>query len=500
MTLINGITDLLMDNGSQKDQANYAKNMQVLKQNIHELNSLIQEILEFRKAEESGFSVTYIQRCSISHLAHQAYESFAILARHDAIDFQVEVPDQLYWNTEVSYFKKILNNLISNAFKYTSIQGVIRVSLYVEDNTLMLKVYNTGVGIQPDELNRIFDRYHVLEKMQENKYLQMTSRTGLGLYICHHLVNLLQGQIDVRSEVDHFVEITVRFPSLATDSDVEPALNSQKDPAAFSVSPRVPSSLSPSPNKPVILVVDDNQDILWYISTALEKEYTVVTAANASEALEQLNTKTPALIVTDIIMPGMDGLTLIEQIKANKFAKHIPLIIISAKITDREQAEGLDKGADAYLTKPFSPLVLRSLIERLLTKKQEWKNYYYSPESAYEITEGKPVHLEDKEFIAQVNKIIQESIENETLSPEFLASCMHMDTRTFYRRTKKIVGVSPSELIKDYRLTTAARLLITTNLSVQEIVYKVGISNKSYFYREFLKKYQLTPQKYRENK
>ncbi|WP_304959643.1 response regulator, partial [uncultured Parabacteroides sp.] len=251
-------------------------------------------------------------------------------------------------------------------------------------------------------------------------------------------------------------------------------------------------------DNPVILVVDDNRDIVWLIKETLSSEYVVLEAFNAEEALARMEQQTPDLIITDIMMPSMDGFELISRIKSDKFTRHIPLIVVSAKVSESEQAEGLDLGADAYLTKPFSSVVLRSVVNRLMANKKELKDYYYSPESAYEQSGGQLIHQEDKEFMDSVTAIIKENLTQETLRPELIADKLGMNTRALYRRFKKISPLTPSDFIKDYRMMYAAQLLVTTNLSVQEIIYQVGISNKSYFYREFSAKYGMTPGQYRQ--
>ena len=253
-------------------------------------------------------------------------------------------------------------------------------------------------------------------------------------------------------------------------------------------------------DKPIVLVVDDNKDIVWLISDMLSAEFDVRGAYTVEEAQRIIENQSPALIITDIMMPDIDGMEFINRLKADKFTKHIPLIIISAKISEKDQAAGFDIGADAYLTKPFSSLVLSSVVNRLLAVKTGLKDYYYSPESAYEYTDGQLIHQEDKDFMDSVTSIITENIEAENLRPEFIADKLGMNTRNLYRKFKKITNLSPNDYIKDYRFIYAAKLLISTNLTIQEVIYKVGITNKSYFYREFFKKYNVTPKEYRQNK
>lgn len=431
------------------------------------------------------------------------FEWFYPLSEQHQIQFKIDAPKELYWNTDSVYFKKILANLISNAFKYTEDGGTVRISLHEEENFLVLKVYNTGKGIEEADMQNIFDRYRILGTMDNDDNRQNTTRNGLGLFICHSLVQSLGGKIDIESEVGQYAEFTVTLPFGIVEETSDNTIDEE-----------IPVSL-PSPNtdiqepqishtaqketedKPMILVIDDHKDIVWLITETLSSEYQVQEAYNAEKALEFLKQYTPSLIITDIMMPNMDGLELISLIKENKYTRHIPLIIISAKISDQEQAAGLNIGADAYLTKPFSPTVLLSVVNRLMTNQRELKEYFYSPESAYQYTEGQLLHQEDKEFLDTVTSIIKENVSKEGLGPELVADALNINTRILYRRFKKISTMTPSDFIKDYRLNYAAQLLVNTNMSVQEIIYNVGISNKSYFYREFARKYNMTPKEYR---
>lgn len=498
LTLINGVNDYIKISADRLADGKLEKYARILGENVTNLNELIQEILDIRKIEEVGFSHIQIKRVSVSSLIRKQCESFIPVAEQNGINFTFsDVDKPVYWNTDVPSLKKIIRNLVSNAFKYTEQKGTIDVSVRIENESLIIKVYNTGKGIAEADLKTIFDRFHILGDLDGNNYTQMTSRNGLGLFICHSMVQLLRGEINVESKEGESAGFIVTLPYLEVE---EMDLDEQADeevPVVQPVAAEATAETTGNIGNPVILVVDDNRDIVWLIKETLSSEYAVREAFNAEEALALMDQQTPDLIITDIMMPSMDGFALISRIKSDKFTRHIPLIVVSAKVSESEQAEGLDLGADVYLTKPFSSVVLHSVVNRLMANKKELKDYYYSPESAYEQSGGQLIHQEDKEFMDSVTAIIKENLAQDTLRPELIADKLGMNTRALYRRFKKISPLTPSDFIKDYRMMHAARLLVTTNLSVQEIIYQVGISNKSYFYREFSAKYGVTPGKYR---
>ena len=500
LTLINGVGDYIQTYAENTSDNKLKRYIRILRDNVASLNELIQEILDFRKIEEAGLNYFSIRRISVPDIIRRQYESFTPIAEQNGIKFVLSLPDQLYWNTDPTGLKKILVNLISNAFKYSDEAGEIRISATAENKSLIIRVYNSRKGISETDLKTIFDRYRILGDLEGNNYTQTTSRNGLGLFICHSIVQSLHGTIEVKSEEGRFAEFIVRLPHLEAEEEEAEPENEEPETVPVLSSPidetGLPGIVSPE-NKPCVLVVDDHKDIVWLIKESLSEAYTIVEAYGVEEAIRLMEKQTPALIITDIMMPEIDGMELISRVKSDKFTRHIPLIVVSARISEHDQAEGLDLGADAYLTKPFSAVVLRSVVNRLMTSKKELKDYYYSPESAYEQSGGQLIHQEDKEFMDAVTAIIRENLDKETLRLELIAEKMGMNTRSLYRRFKKISPLTPSDFIKDYRFNYAAQLLVTTNLSVQEIIYKVGISNRSYFYREFAAKYNQTPTEYR---
>lgn len=488
LTLINGMNERIAQLGA--DDPRLGKYTEVMHENVKGLNDLIQEVLDFRKIEEEGFGRVRIRRVDIASMLCVQMRSFADAAERNGIELQLDVPPQLVWNTDAAFLKKVVFNLVSNAMKYTPMRGHIRVSAAADADRLVLTVWNTGRGIAPEQLARVFDRYRILDSMDRNMYTDSTSRNGLGLFICRGLVQALGGEISVGSEVGRYAEFKVCLPlrEVPTEDDcAEPVLKPAEN------APTLP----PGGEKPLVLVVDDNKDIVWLIESALSARFRVSCCHNVADALDRLGEMTPDLIVTDIVMAGASGLELVNAVRSDKFLRGIPLVVVSAKITENEQVEGLVSGADAYLTKPFSVPVLCATVERLIASRRMLKDYYNTPESVYTVVEGQKMHRTDKLFMDAVMDAVQEHIESENLRMELIAERLGLTARNFYRKFKKISGRTPSEFIKEYRFEYAARLLTTTHLTVQEVMYRVGIANKSYFYREFQKKYGLKPKEYR---
>jgi DNA-binding response OmpR family regulator len=323
-------------------------------------------------------------------------------------------------------------------------------------------------------------------------YAQAASRHGLGLSIAQGLAKALGGKIEVKSTEGAFAEFTVALPAMGTGEDA--GANGTPTPDGVGEGARLATFGN---EKPVVFVVDDHRDIVWLIREELGEEFHVVGCHSAQEALEETRRITPDLIITDIVMPGMDGLELIREVSGNRYTSRVPIIVVSAKITDRERAVGLDQGADAYLTKPFSMVVLRSTVKRLLAERSSLKEYYSRPESAFVMANGQAIHQKDRAFMESVTGVITAHLGRSELKPEFIADQLSMPSRSLCSKVKEVSGYTPSELIKHYRFSTAGRLLLTTRMTVQEVMYEVGISSKSYFNREFLRAFGMNPKEYR---
>lgn len=478
----------------------------LIKQNTERLNSLIQEVIDFRRIE-TGHKTRKIQQLPVSKVCNETIASFTDLAEQNQIKLENRIAPNLSWNTDSSCFTKIANNLISNAFKYTPKGGIIRITLTVKDDKLRFTVYNTGKGIKKEDMALIFNRYSILDNIEENTVKGLSSRNGLGMAICHSMVELLEGTIQIESEVNRHVEFIVTLPELVLSEKQEevenrPVAESQPQQSAPPITgwnipvPPFPEQEEDSPKKGSILVIDDNTEILMLLRETLS-EYNVVTASNSEEGLEILKKEYPELIITDVMMPGTDGIELTRQIKQNKHTMHIPLIILSAKNTNEEKIEGLESGADAYIGKPFNLNYLKAIVARLIDNKNKIKEYYNSSACAYEFSNGQLMNKEDKDFLQSVTEYVSVHLENTELSPEDLAEHLQISIRNLYRRFKELNQLPPKDFIKDCRITLAAKLLRTTTLTVQEIIYQCGFGNRSHFYKEFDKRFHIAPKEYR---
>ena len=514
LTLIYGPCERIM---SYDATDNYIrKYVGIIRANVERLNSLIQELIDFRRIE-TGHKVLKIREVNISDLASDTYDSFSELAERNNIDFVADIQPDVIWNTDFSSLRKVLNNLISNAFKYTPVGGRIEVETRIDGENLRVAVYNSGKGIPEKDRERIFNRYSVLDNVEENAVKGLSARNGLGLAICHSMVKLLHGYIAIESEVGSFARFVVTLPMLETNVAETTAAITESSPAPAAPAASAPAASSPesepagspsatdAPDAPAagqtkgkssILVIDDNTEILSLLSDSLA-DYRVRTAKSAEEGLDLLKKETPDVIITDIMMPGTDGLTFARQIKTNRHTMHLPLIILSAKTSIEEQVEGIASGADVFIGKPFSVSYLRAVVARLLESRNTLREYYNTSASAFEYSDGHLLERDDKDFLDRVVEYIDNNIDDVSLSPDQLAAGLRMSLRNLYRKFKELNQPTPNDFIKNHRITYAAKLLLTTSFTVQEIIYRTGFSNRSHFYKEFDKRFGITPKDYR---
>ena len=501
----------------------------MIQSNMKRLNQLIQEIMDIRRLN-AGKEKVQLRSMAVGEFLWENLRSFKELAEQNNITLECEVDKDLVWNSDDRLLRRISMNIISNAFKYSKQGAVIRVRLGKDENgQLLFSVYNTGSGIPENERQHIFDYYTMFDSVDESATLGFTSRNGLGMAICAETVKLLEGTIEIDSVEGEYACFIVRLPWMelpeGTDATtLRPSFVDMKETGATSVAadasdihgaqtdvlPSTPAA-SVMPRRPrqsrvhregipTVLVIDDNKQILELIDDMLGDDYNVMKAESGEQGMEIIKQKMPDLIVTDLMMSGMDGLELTQRLKQNKHTMHIPIIILSARCTVKEQVEGLDSGADAYVSKPFSAQYLQAVVARLIENCKVLKEYYNTSASSFTFQDGKLMAGEERKFRDEVISIINKNLTNADFTPNDLASKMNLSQRKLYRKFSEAGLPTPKEFIKSYRIEYAARQLDTTNLTIQEIIYSSGFNTRTQFYAEFRKHYGITPKEYREQR
>jgi len=405
-------------------------------------------------------------------------------------------------------FEKIIFNVVSNAFKVTPDNGKIMVKIIINNEPIhfplidspdatpyfTIVVEDTGSGLDKKDIKRIFDRFYQVNNLNKAYY----GSTGIGLEVVRGFVELHKGIIEVESELGVGTVFKLLFPVGKEFFDENEILFEEyKKENKISFRPIVEKEETQLTEEEehqdrtyTILIVEDNVELRNYLKNELKKEYKVIVAENGQVGLDLALQKLPDLILTDVIMPVMNGLELCKNIKANLKTSHIPLMMLSAKALVKDRLEGIDSGADIYLSKPFDMDILRSSLVQLINSRQIMFNKFYNGITS---TAKEKTTTLDNEFIKNVLKYINENIRETELSVEVLASNVFLSRSQLYRKVKTLTGVSVNEFIRNVRLEKAKELIELGNDNITEISYKVGFSSPSYFTKCYKEKFGCLP-------
>lgn len=508
LTLIYGPCDKLL---KEKETNSFTKKyLQVIKSNSERMQNLIEQLVEFRKAE-TGHLKLKVELVDIPELIKYVIDNFVEFLEQKKIDYRVTfIPDEnINWKTDRSSLEKIIFNLLSNAVKYTPDDEHIEIIAGIENEVLSILIKNTGIGIKSAYHDILFDRFEVLNRLERQVSIGDYPRHGIGLALCKSIANILKGDIKVESDGETYTLFKVSVPSLELTSVPSeellrvPDFSQLKPNKSFELNSLKGGDDSEEikhiPGDTFILIVEDDLEIRTMIKDLLSQNYNIAEASNGKEALQIVNRQRPMLVISDIIMPEMNGFEFLKEMKTQEMTKHIPIILLSSKSNVESQIEGFESGADAYINKPFNFRHLEVIVKSLLHKKNILKEYGNSPSSALEQYEGSFIHREDKDIILNITKIIYDNIDNDELSMDFIANETAISKMQLYRKIKEITKKTPTEFIRSIRMMHAEKILKTTNKTIQEIMYESGFNNKTYFYREFLKKHNKTPKEFRES-
>ena len=494
LTLILGpLEDLINDPNLS---AYYSNKIKVIHSSAIRLLNLINQILEFRKTETQNRKLT-VAKGDLGNLVTEIGLRYKELNRNEKVKFHIQVQPKeakLYFDADI--ISTILNNLLSNAIKYTP-EGEINLIMHRiddKDNRYMEIVVNdTGYGIDADALPHIFDRYYQVKGKHQ------ASGTGIGLALVKSLADLHEGTLYVESEIGKGTTFTFRILAENTYPD---ALHKEEKETVIQEEIEKPEEEEEKEDtdiRPMILVVEDNDDIREYIASSFSSNYRIITAINGKEGLEQALNQIPDIIISDIMMPEMDGIELCKLVKEDIRTSHIPVILLTAKDSIQDKEEGYESGADSYLTKPFSAKLLNSRVHNLLESRKKLalivanRTKELKPEQQEETIK---LNKLDEEFLTKFTTIVEENIDMEKMDMSFMMEKMNMSHSTLYRKIKSLTGMSGNELIRKIRLKNSLRLLMEEGHNISEAAYASGFNDLGYFRSCFREEYGMAPSEY----
>lgn len=503
LTLIIGqVETLLMQNDLSTKV--YNKVSKIHKNTNHLLN-LISELLDFRK-QEQGFYKLNIKHVELIPYIKDIYESFQDYAAKRQIKYKMDYADEnIYVYIDPVHLQKAIYNLLSNAFKYTSVGGEIRLNVRLQDSEVLIRVVDNGIGIPPESLHKIFERFYQLEYRSSG----LTLGTGIGLALTKEIILSHKGTIDVESTLNEGSVFTIAL-KLGTSHFTEEELNYKE--ANNNMTPKVEmyvseeegeesllvnEELAVNDEKPTVLIADDNESLLDMLTDVFSPSYNVYTATNGKVALEMIFKTQPDIVISDVMMPEMSGKELCYKIKNNVNTSHIPVVLLTAQISDDQIIDGYMFGADEYITKPFNVKVLimrcNSLIKNRRLLYRKFTNQQDSSISFDTVLEH------DQVLIDKAIKIIKDNFSNSDFDMNMLGTELGMGRSKLYAKIKEITGFTPNELTLNLKLQEAANMLDNQpQKNISDIAFEVGFSSTKYFSKCFKTFYGMVPQDWRK--
>lgn len=457
----------------------------VMNSNIQRLIRLLQQILEFRKAETGNLKLR-VSPGDIAAFVKNAAESFQPLVKKRKIHFSFLCdPESMIGYFDMDKLDKILYNLLSNAAKYNKEDGFIQVSLSYDETDkdfILLKIKDNGKGISKEKQKNLFKRFYEGDYRKFN-----TIGTGIGLSLTKDLVELHGGTISVESEVDHGTEFMVRIPIERSYYDEEQiddeAISLMQNPVNYEDTQEDADveTQEVTIKANTILLVEDNGELLHLMTKLLSREYNVFTAQNGKEGIAVLEKEDVDLIVSDVMMPEMDGIEFCKYVKGHLEMSHIPMILLTAKNKEEDRAEAYEIGADAFISKPFNLTVLHARIRNLLKYKERMARDFKN-QIVFEVKDLNYTSL-DEDFIQRAIHCVNNHLEDPNFDQAQFADEMRTSKSTLYKKLKSLAGLNTSSFIRNVRLKAACRIMEEkgTNVRVSELAYAVGFNDPKYF-------------------
>jgi len=475
--------------------------LEIVYSNSQRMLRMVNQLLEFRKVQNQKMKLK-VQKVLLSELVNETCSNFQKEAYDKHIQFSIEnkAEDSTVW-VDRGRMDTILWNLLSNAFKFTPAGKKITVIIDSKPGFVTLTVQDEGIGIPPEKRSMLFERFSSNNELNNNN----TTGTGIGLNLTKELVDLHHGHIDVVSAVGAGTSITVMLHTGKDHFGADVEFISE-DPIANP--PQMEMSLEDKldqlaqekqENRFTILIVEDNQDMRHFLSGIFSRDYSVETAEDGAQAEQIIRTKQIDLVITDLMMPNVDGLELTQFIKQNPETDHIPVILLTAKAAIESRLQALQFGADDYMTKPFEPEYIRARVQNILKQRTQLEQSYRQRLMRLEPQKGED-NVPGDAFLAKLLDVMEKQMDNNTLTVDELVEEMGMGRTVFFNKLKNMTGMSPVEFIREMRIKRAAQLLEDRKYNITEVTYMVGMNDSRYFSKCFKNTYGVTPSEYRKQR
>lgn len=497
LSLIIGPLDHLMKTTDINDK--YGDYLNIIEHNYKRLYTLVNQLLDFRKVDSGVLEFTY-HKYNLKELVRKTYTVFELSIKQKNLDIDTSgIADNSEITTDEESFIKIMSNLISNAIKYA--KKTISISAERQNNNIVITVTDDGPGIEENEKKKIFEAFYQIKRNNDSQ----TPGIGIGLHIANTVAQMMDGNITVDNRKDGVkgVCFTVSLPIVEIketekkkNEDVVNEDNKEENTEIIK-DEKIEDDAEDAVSKKKVVIIDDNPDILDFLDKVLSNKYFIITAGSGEEGLALLESNKPDIVVSDVMMEGIDGFEVCKRIKNNINISHIPVILLTAKTDTESKVEGLEAGADAYIEKPFAASHLIAQIDNLLKKKEEYQRTFASNplSEVHAVSQNKL----DEEFIEQCTKIILDNLDNTEFSINSLAQELNMSRTSVFTKIKGIMGMTPNDFIKVTKLKTAAKLLAEGKYRISEITYIVGFSSSSYFAKCFQKQFGILPTDFVKN-
>lgn len=487
LTLITGPIERQLNRASIDEEQQ--KDLDIVRRSAQRLLNLVDQLLDLAKLETGNLKLS-VSEIDINILVKQVVSSFKSLANEKNITLQTNIQNLGKGYLDPDVLEKIINNLLSNAIKYTKENGDISFSCTPNDGFLIMTVINNGVNLSSEQMSKLFERYYQTSKANTG--------AGIGLSLVKELCVISHGSVVANLLGSDEIQFNVSLPIKKEAYNISElsASPTQVEISQNNIPPsEMPLEVVDSENaKPLLLIVEDDKEISNFIKSIFKERYKVKTAFNGEEGLKKALKTIPDIIISDVMMPIMDGVELTDKLKNNEVTSHIPIILLTAKSGTHNEVTGLKSGADDYITKPFNLETLQLKVENLLQLRTNLRNKYAQ---GFKLKEMAYTNL-DEQFLSRLQQVLNDCISNPDLTSEELAVKVGMSRSQLHRKLKALSGKSTTELIRNQRTKLAKDLLENSDDSISEIAYKVGFNSPSYFITSFRKDYNEAPSYYRD--